>query len=69
MDMNQVEELPEYPGGMDELMKFMQTNIRYPKEAQERGPKATKLATKVFTHTAKATSRFWVPLLPNSWPV
>ena len=32
-----VEELPEYPGGMDELMKFMQTNIRYPKEAQERG--------------------------------
>ena len=32
-----VEEQPEFPGGMDELMKFMQTNIRYPKEAQERG--------------------------------
>ena len=32
-----VEEMPEYPGGMDELMKYMQTNIRYPKEAQERG--------------------------------
>lgn len=32
-----VEEQPIYPGGMDELMKFMQTNIRYPKEAQERG--------------------------------
>ena len=26
-----------YPGGMQELMKFLQTNIRYPKEAQERG--------------------------------
>ena len=32
-----VEEQPMFPGGMQELMKFMQTNIRYPKEAQERG--------------------------------
>ena len=32
-----VEEQPMYPGGMEELMKFLQTNIRYPKEAQERG--------------------------------
>ena len=32
-----VEEQPMFPGGMDELMKFLQTNIRYPKEAQERG--------------------------------
>ena len=31
-----VEEMPMFPGGMDELMKFMQTNIRYPKEAQAR---------------------------------
>ena len=34
---NIVEEMPEYPGGMDELMKFIQRNIRYPKEAQEQG--------------------------------
>ena len=32
-----VEEQPEFPGGMDELMKFMQKNIKYPKEAQDRG--------------------------------
>ena len=32
-----VEELPMYPGGMQELMTFLQTNIRYPKEAQDRG--------------------------------
>ena len=32
-----VEEQPMYPGGMQELMKYMQTNIKYPKEARERG--------------------------------
>ena len=31
------EQMPEYPGGMGELMKFMQRNVRYPKEAQEQG--------------------------------
>ena len=30
-----VEEEPVYPGGMEELMKFLQKNIRYPKEAME----------------------------------
>ena len=34
---NVVEHQPEYPGGMGELMKFIQRNIRYPKEAQEQG--------------------------------
>ena len=32
-----VEEQPMFPGGMQELMTFLQANIRYPKEAQERG--------------------------------
>ena len=32
-----VEELPMYAGGMQELMKYLQMNICYPKEAQERG--------------------------------
>ena len=32
-----IETMPEYPGGMGELMKFMQRNVRYPKEAQEQG--------------------------------
>ncbi|MBE6292793.1 MAG: M56 family metallopeptidase [Bacteroidales bacterium] len=34
---NVVEQMPEYPGGMGELMKFLQRNVRYPKEAQEQG--------------------------------
>lgn len=32
-----VEEMPEYPGGMSELMAYINKNIRYPKEAQARG--------------------------------
>lgn len=32
-----VEEMPEYPGGTDEMMKFLQKEIKYPKEAQEQG--------------------------------
>ena len=34
---NVVEQMPEYPGGMEELMKFLQRNVKYPKEAQEQG--------------------------------
>lgn len=33
------EQMPEYPGGMGELMKFIASNIRYPKLAQEYGVK------------------------------
>ena len=32
-----VEEMPAYPGGMEELMKFLQTHVKYPKEAEEKG--------------------------------
>lgn len=32
-----VEEQPMFPGGMEEMMKFLQENIKYPKEAQEQG--------------------------------
>ncbi len=32
-----VENMPEYPGGMSELMKYLQKEIKYPKEAQEQG--------------------------------
>ena len=30
-----VEQLPEFPGGMAELMKYLQKNIRYPKICKE----------------------------------
>ena len=32
-----VEEQPMFPGGMQEMMKFLKQNIKYPKEAQEQG--------------------------------
>jgi TonB family protein len=32
-----VEQMPEFPGGMGECMKWLQTNIKYPKEAKEKG--------------------------------
>ena len=32
-----VEELPAYPGGMEELMKFLQEHVKYPKAAQDKG--------------------------------
>ena len=32
-----VEKVPEYPGGMTELMKFIQENMRYPKSAAKKG--------------------------------
>lgn len=32
-----VEEQPMFPGGMEEMMKFLQQNIKYPKEAQKQG--------------------------------
>ena len=35
--VNVPENIPEYPGGMKELMKYLSMNIRYPKEAQDKG--------------------------------
>jgi len=29
----EVEEMPEFPGGMEALMKYLSTNIKYPKDA------------------------------------
>jgi TonB family protein len=32
-----VEQMPEFPGGMGEWLKWLQANIKYPKEAKEKG--------------------------------
>ena len=32
-----VEQMPEFPGGMGECMKWLQANMKYPKEAQDKG--------------------------------
>ncbi len=34
-----VEQMPSFPGGMPALMKYLNTNVRYPVEAQEAGQK------------------------------
>ncbi len=36
-----VEQMPEFPGGMAELMKFISKNTKYPKDAQEGKIKGT----------------------------
>ena len=32
-----VETMPEYPGGAQEMMRFISTNIQYPRAAQKKG--------------------------------
>ena len=32
-----VEQMPEYPGGTDALLKFIDANIKYPAEAKQKG--------------------------------
>ena len=32
---DQVEEMPEFPGGMPALIEFLQTNIKYPNDAKK----------------------------------
>jgi TonB family protein len=38
---DEADKLPEYPGGMTELVKFLGSNIKYPKEAEEKGLEGT----------------------------
>ena len=39
-----VDQMPEYPGGLSELMKFLSMNIRYPKTAQKAGVEGRVIA-------------------------
>ena len=39
------DEMPQFPGGVSELMKFLQMNIRYPKEAKEKGEQGRVIVT------------------------
>jgi len=40
-----VEVAPEYPGGLDSLMKYLQENITYPKDAREANIQGTVYVT------------------------
>ena len=34
---DEVDEMPQFPGGMAELMQYLSTNVRYPEDAKESG--------------------------------
>lgn len=40
-----VDEMPQFPGGTSELMKFLSRNIRYPKEAEDKGEQGRVIVT------------------------
>ena len=44
-----VEEMPEYPGGMEECMKFLSKNIKYPVEAHKNGIQGRVIVSFVIT--------------------
>ena len=44
-----VEEIPEYPGGMEECMKFLSKNIKYPVEAHKNGIQGRVIVSFVIT--------------------
>ena len=44
-----VEEMPEYPGGLEECMKFLSKNIKYPVEAHKNGIQGRVIVSFVIT--------------------
>ena len=40
-----VEQMPAFPGGISELMKFLNANVRYPKEAEQQGKQGRVIVT------------------------
>lgn len=50
-----VEQMPEFPGGTGELMKYLGKNIRYPDAAQSRGVEGTVYVSFVVSTEGKIT--------------
>jgi len=51
-----VEQMPEYPGGIDALSKFLKDNIKYPEYAREAGIEGTVYVTFVVTKSGEISS-------------
>ncbi len=51
-----VDEMPEFPGGMPSLMKFISTSIRYPVVAQENGIQGKVIITFVIDKSGNVTN-------------
>ena len=42
---NNIEVMPEFPGGMDAMMKYLSENIKYPEQAKEKNTQGRVLVT------------------------
>ena len=51
-----VEKNPEFPGGLDALLSFMSKNIKYPKEASEKGIQGTVFVQFIVRNTGKISN-------------
>ena len=50
-----VEQMPQFPGGEKEMMKFIKNNLRYPSLAAENGIRGTVIVNFVVDHEGKIT--------------
>lgn len=50
-----VEQMPEFPGGTDGLLKYLQTNIHYPEDARQNAIEGTVYVRFVVTATGEIT--------------
>lgn len=51
-----VEQMPEFPGGMDGLLKYLSGNVRYPKEAYEANIQGKVIIQFVISNMGKITN-------------
>ncbi|MDP4185512.1 MAG: TonB family protein [Bacteroidota bacterium] len=51
-----VEQMPEFPGGMEQLVKFLRKNLKYPVIAQEMGIEGTVVLTFVVSKTGNISN-------------
>lgn len=51
----EVKFMPEFPGGMDGLVKYMMANVKYPEEAKKKGITGTVYVSFVVEKTGKVT--------------
>ena len=52
---DKVEVMPEYPGGMESMMSFMKSNMKYPEIAQENGATGKVIISFVVEKDGKVT--------------
>lgn len=48
-----VQQMPQYPGGQDAMMKFLAQNVKYPADAQQRGIQGMVILSFIITKTGE----------------